>query len=141
MTSPVVAVVAPLHDSYVEAIFTVQMLLQKPCQTTSSKSVIYQVYPYSVWSCGVPKSPRQLLGSRHCVIGLSSIFVATDVRYPASGLLSPSMTNWRTEAVGMGQSVGMDNKSRRVRPPPGMKGISESGVEACVVDIGCAGEV
>lgn len=60
-------------------------------------------------------------------------FATTAARRWASALLSPSSTNWSRDAVGMGQLGGRAERILRVRPPPGMNGISDSGVplETC----------
>lgn len=44
----------------------------------------------------------------------------------ASARLSPSKANLKSAAIGMDQSAGSDESTRRVIPPPGMKGIWDS---------------
>lgn len=48
----------------------------------------------------------------------------------ASTVLSPSRTNWSRDATGTDQFDGRLVMMRRVKPPPGMKGIGLSGLSA-----------
>lgn len=111
------------------------MSLSLPCCTIKfilASLLFCPVYPYNVWSFGVPNKPTfQLLGCFHFVIRESSfkILATMPAKSSASARLSPSSTNWRTQAVGMDHEGGSEESSRRVMPPPGMKGTSDCGCE------------
>lgn len=93
------------------------------------KQSIHLAHPYSVWSCGVPNNPCcQLFGCFHSVNAPSSdsTFATTFAMSDASALLSPSITNCKSAAVGTGHCAGRVERMRRVRPPLGIKGIGPS---------------
>lgn len=65
------------------------------------------------------------------VSAVANTLVTTIANRFASALLSPSTTNCSKDAVGIVHMVGREDKKRRVRPPPGMKGIRLSFALAC----------
>lgn len=68
---------------------------------------------------------------------VSDSFETIEASTCASILLSPSKTNCRRESTGIDQFGGKDDKTRRVRPPPGMKGTASGGSSPSRSDKGC----
>jgi len=64
-------------------------------------------------------------------VSAANTFATTTANRFASALLSPSTTNCKRFAVGIDHAEGREERKRRVRPPPGMKGIEPSFALAC----------
>jgi hypothetical protein len=78
----------------------------------------------------VPNNPTcQLPGCFHCGTSVLRTFATTPANKPASARLSPSIAKWTRLTTGTSQLLDeIEERMRRVKPPPGIKGICSGGV-------------